>query len=389
MEIWQIASIVIVLSIIWFINKDHTKRPIRNERTPYDHLDYGGASSGSDRSDQVYKPKDGPIYISRYVRARKNAKQMTDVEKKKFIHTLQALKSKRSTWYSHISVYDMLVSWYKEAFEDTLRLGTNIHASPLFLPWHRYYLSIFEEEMQKINPDVSIPYWNFCEDRDEHGFPWTDDFLGGTGDVDRDGAIDTGAFAVNKWTIDLWPNDDPLRLTHIVRNIGDIENISLPTEEQYRKAMQVPYYDTEPWNQLSNPKYSFRNYVEGFRNCRRDQNGDIECDGPLTMHNAVNLWVGGYTPHRLDETIQIPGTILTSVAPYDPVFLLIYCNIDRLWAEWEIRHGYIYAPVNSGPKGYNLTDKMFPWDAAPSDVLDWRNLGYDYDTTLGINLRVK
>ena len=34
-----------------------------------------------------------------------------------------------------------------------------------FLPWHRAYLIIFERELRKINPTLSIPYWDWNADR--------------------------------------------------------------------------------------------------------------------------------------------------------------------------------------------------------------------------------
>ncbi len=39
-------------------------------------------------------------------------------------------------------------------------VGTN-----RFLPWHRAYLIIFERELRKINPTLSIPYWDWNADR--------------------------------------------------------------------------------------------------------------------------------------------------------------------------------------------------------------------------------
>ena len=33
-----------------------------------------------------------------------------------------------------------------------------------FLPWHRAYLITFERELRKLNPDLSLPYWDWHED---------------------------------------------------------------------------------------------------------------------------------------------------------------------------------------------------------------------------------
>ena len=34
-----------------------------------------------------------------------------------------------------------------------------------FLPWHRAYLIIFERHLRKINPALSIPYWDWEADQ--------------------------------------------------------------------------------------------------------------------------------------------------------------------------------------------------------------------------------
>jgi hypothetical protein len=100
--------------------------------------------------------------------------------------------------------------------------------------------------------------------------------------------------------------------------------------------------------------------------------------------------------------IFVGGNAVTSRSPEDPVFWLIHCNVDRLWAEWIHQHQgdpafIIYAPDFGGPVGHNLNDTMWPWNGTtlpfgvppwtvvpelvrPSDLLDHRALGYYYDT---------
>jgi hypothetical protein len=37
------------------------------------------------------------------------------------------------------------------------------HGTQRFLPWHRVYLLIFEQALQSIHPDVTIPYWDWTQ----------------------------------------------------------------------------------------------------------------------------------------------------------------------------------------------------------------------------------
>lgn len=44
------------------------------------------------------------------------------------------------------------------------RLSSQIHVTAsTFLPWHRIFLKYLEEQIQAINPDLSLPYWNWYE----------------------------------------------------------------------------------------------------------------------------------------------------------------------------------------------------------------------------------
>jgi tyrosinase len=127
-------------------------------------------------------------------------------------------------------------------------------------------------------------------------------------------------------------------------------------------------------------------------------------------------------PHGLAHTsfggsIQDPAT-----AAKDPLFFLLHCNVDRLWAKWQKRFNRfdpsVAASFDSGanPVGHNLPDTMWPWNGvttpprpptapggalAPSpcvsapgprpkvqDCLDYQGtlnataqLGFDYDDT--------
>ena len=58
-------------------------------------------------------------------------------------------------------------------------------------------------------------------------------------------------------------------------------------------------------------------------------------------------------------------------AAKDPLFFLLHCNVDRLWAVWQRQNGryniadgdtYQPAPLAGHRIGHNLGDTMWPWN---------------------------
>jgi tyrosinase len=56
-------------------------------------------------------------------------------------------------------------------------------------------------------------------------------------------------------------------------------------------------------------------------------------------------------------------------AARDPLFFLLHCNVDRLWAKWQRKNSRFDANVaasftgsGSNPIGHNLPDTMWPWN---------------------------
>jgi tyrosinase len=112
----------------------------------------------------------------------------------------------------------------------------------------------------------------------------------------------------------------------------------------------VPY-DKDPWNL----------YLGSFR-------ANLETE----IHNTAHDWVG--------------GSLATPCSPNDPVFWLHHCNIDRLWAEWQLQHfGWPYLPPSGTPGVLGLDDAMMlaragGFKPTPRCVLNHAALGYRYDT---------
>ncbi|MDQ3539675.1 MAG: tyrosinase family protein [Chloroflexota bacterium] len=269
------------------------------------------------------------------VHCRKNQADLSDTERNRFIAAILAIKAN--------GTYDAIVA-------EHMGVMFNAHRGPAFFPWHREYLRRFELALQGIDPQVTLPYWDWSVDNSALSSIWDPSFLGGNGRP-SDGVVTTGAFAHNTGDWTLIYDGPALR-----RRFG-VSAPTLPTPTDVSAALSDPVYDVAPWSQTSTS--GFRNRLEGW------------ISGPQ-LHNRVHVWVG--------------GSMGPMSSPNDPVFFLHHCFIDKLWADWQQMHpGSGYLPVAGGPGGHNLNDAMEPWLSQGDtvtilSVLDHHALGYAYNT---------
>jgi tyrosinase len=272
---------------------------------------------------------------------RKDQSTLTDQERSDFVDAVLALKN-RFEGGSTISVYDEFVNLHAAAMTTHF-----IHDGTVLFPWHRQLLDLFERELQTINPQVTIPYWNWAVDNQPTSSIWNDDFMGGNGDPTDNHVVKTGPFRQGQWIL---TRDGP----DLRRDFGDWVS-SLPTAQDEQVALTIPNYDVFPYDSGSDITQSFRNFMAGWNS------PTIEPE----RHNRVHNWVG--------------GSMLTEASPNDPVFWLVHANLDRIWADWETQHGYLY-PESGAAEGENLYDQMPFLDVTPASVLNHYDLGYQYDT---------
>ena len=340
---------------------------------------------------------------------RKSVRALSVAERTEFTDAVRALKSER-TAPGAISTYDQFVVTHVRAmnnltphaadsgssvlarfFQDLgRRIGNqnlpvevrqfltrrnSAHRGPAFLPWHRQFLRLFEQDLQRIsgNADLAIPYWDWevdgelptAEQRNTSARSvWQ--LLGGDGNPGFLFMVTDGPFGFDSARLgdpevfsdeDAWLTVDPLgrQVGFLQREMGRAID-RLPTQAEFDAAIAIEPYDSRNWDEQSSPDTSFRNMVEGWL-------------GP-GLHNQVHVWVGGSME---------PGT-----SPNDPVFFLHHCNIDRLWALWQQVHpNSPYQPETGGPLGHNMNDFMYPWNgvdspltARPADLLTLESVEY-------------
>ena len=333
---------------------------------------------------------------------RKNAKYLSTPEREDFVRACILMKAniinggaavvdQYSEWDQFVALHWMIQNT-NAPFANNVNFGHGGTGAYGFLPWHRYFLHILEQALQVHVPGVTIPYWDWTDP--VGGTVLVADFLGPNGDPGSGNEVRQGYFAreapatgVNLTASPPWW---PPALTGwnlpaaFGANAGalrrDLDPVgSLPGTASLRNALDKATY------------HDFQRGIEG--------GGGVV---PFhQMHNALHGWVGGQM-----------GTLASS--PFDPLFYLHHCNIDRLWAMWQMDgHATDYGPDGTADPGHTLADIMFPWVAGAAgytpvnqvvgvdppdfsalpavtaaDVLDHRAMGYSYDTqvVLGLSL---
>ncbi|KAK3581167.1 hypothetical protein CHS0354_024700 [Potamilus streckersoni] len=238
-------------------------------------------------------------------RTRKEYRMMTDEERHNFHKAFHLMRNDTSV---KPNKFDLLASIHARS---STRL--NGHGGPVFLPWHRVYLLLFENALREMIPLVTIPYWDTTLDAELEqprlSYLWSSEFLG-----NGDGFVTTGPFA--GWKTQMgelyrtvggkrWPIHKS-NLTHIFnqRHLGDINNPNISPDDSEN-----------------------RNFEE--------------------HHNLVHSWIGG-------EMAKI------ETSADDPVFFVLHAFIDCIWEEFRTTqkvHGIdpsLDFPVHYGDAKHSL-----------------------------------
>ncbi|MCX5208394.1 tyrosinase family protein [Kitasatospora sp. NBC_00240] len=271
---------------------------------------------------------------------RKNQASLTPQEKSAFVAALLELK-RRGRFDPYVTTHNTFIMNDNDNGERTA------HRAPSFLPWHRSFLLRFERDLQLINPNVTLPYWDWTVDRTVDASLWGSDLLGGDGRA-SDGQVTTGPFAYSggNWPLTVSPDSRNFLQRSLGKDVGE-----LPTRAEVESVLAVQPYDAAPWNSSSTS--GFRNQIEGWHG--------------VNLHNRVHVWVG--------------GSMGTGMSPNDPAFWLHHCFIDKIWAEWSLRHAdHGYLPATATPNVVAFGDVMKPWnDTTPADMFNHLRY-YRYDT---------
>ncbi|RSM64778.1 hypothetical protein DMB66_18720 [Actinoplanes sp. ATCC 53533] len=307
------------------------------------------------------------------------------------------------------NVYDQYVHWHTEG---ALAGQNTVHSGPMFLPWHRWLLRLFEMDLKRAdyllyNPPsgpkppapgagqpkpgrITLPYWDFCKQVDRATAsgglttPFTWDLLGvfptsRAGVVNYLGApMEVGYVPSDYGDNDQWPiyfsrSGQPEYgranlLGHLTRRLASDNSLVLNDVAYAQRTVgespatltkdMITSFDSGPWNRSAPAEDSFRNVVEGWRRLP-----DPPVVSGAQLHNRTHVWVGGII-------MDVP------LAANDPVFFLLHANVDRLWSAWQ----YYSAQYDKKRAQYPAkTDYPDPATAIDADMVPWQAGTPDHD----------
>lgn len=256
------------------------------------------------------------------VRVRKNADDLTEGERDRFLSALVTLNQSGN----FVEFQNMHVN----------NTSLEIHQRSCFLPWHRAYLLDLERNLQSIDPSVALPYWRFDEAAPN---VFNLDFMGLP---DVTGLVEFSATnPLRNWKLSIFGEG---------------------TGQGVRRRNQASF----------NPATSPAVFVQN------DENATLAFGTRFQDFDAIEG-----DPHG-SAHVSFAGQISNiGRAPADPLFFMLHCNVDRLWAKWQWLIGdssgnALFDPTSSdayprqgngnpaaggeGGIGNFTDDTMWPWN---------------------------
>ncbi|MEB3232298.1 MAG: FG-GAP-like repeat-containing protein [Leptolyngbyaceae bacterium] len=265
---------------------------------------------------------------------RKNAADMTPEEIDAYINAILTLKDTTVLTDNgiEISLYDQFVAVHLASGDAIGRMAPDgstmvnpAHNGPAFMAWHRLLLTEYENALQAVNPNVTLPFWDWTDLDATLNFVLEDNFMGP--DPDISGDIQTGYFALsNGWAMRADLSDGRwLGVDATPEGIGRGSRIENPGTWRpgIENILQMDVFNL------------FANNVERGTGA----------------HNNAHGYIGGIMAN-------------VSASPNDPIFWMLHSNVDRLWAEWQVDDHWGTSFYAGGVQnyGHGLNDPLFLWD---------------------------
>ncbi|MCP9752787.1 tyrosinase family protein [Ferruginibacter sp. HRS2-29] len=274
------------------------------------------------------------------VRVRKNANKLNQTEIDLFLDVFVRLNiTPTSEEYKGVYTVKPSTLLHEIVLMHTYDTSFEIHNRESFHPWHRAYLMHLEREMQKLAPEVTIPYWKFDE-KAENVF--NEQFIGKTKKLEL---------------------DDPDRYFDTsMPDFSQKNPLNWYKDHTLWGPLTRSYHETDPaidksYKAIRNESEIINHSDEFIEWCKFEERSSHN-----QAHNAFN-----------GRVVDIGKD------PVDPLFFLMHSNVDRLWALWQLTYDrYDHTNIKTYPIPYSFDgSRGDEWADANHKKLDRRSSFYN------------
>ncbi|KAK4446660.1 hypothetical protein QBC34DRAFT_356297 [Podospora aff. communis PSN243] len=240
-------------------------------------------------------------------KVRKSWAAATDAEKRSYIDAVLCLPTKpsRLNIATHDNLYDDFGYIHAK-----LSAPQRIHGEPVFLPWHRYFVQVYEDALHECGYTGAAMYWDWVADS---GAPasaavW-DPVLGFGGNGSA-----TSENGEGKWRV----VDGPFRnLRPTYWNVTDTPDPHYLSRDFFRAIPEAnpPYQEMLGW-QYNQDVMDTITPIDNYLNFR------IQLES--RPHGVVHSAIGGSR-----------GDMGPNTSPNDPIFFLHHTMVDKIWWQWQ------------------------------------------------------
>jgi tyrosinase len=329
------------------------------------------------------------------IKVRKNIECLTPAELDAFRRAIRVMRC-----------YDT----YHQYDQRSFRFWADIHANNCqhgweqFLSWHRLYLYYFEQQLQDIDPTITLPYYDWPMYREDVLISIGDMKLDPTkpGDLKKaDNGVIPRAYRcfVDDRMLDALKGKIP---SDTWQKLASVKGQDFNSGNRLYEKAGITFTGTDTDDlimgelQNTNPLWQrnrwpggdssiiFEAYPtpEDVERILQIQNFFNFGSGPTNnhffgalenIHNLIHNFSGGANPNfgpQFPNEPQYGDMVSAGSTARDMIFWGHHSNCDRLWAEWQRLH--------PGSDPDDPTDILAPWTQQVEDVLTISDLGYEY-----------